>query len=104
MKFKLGFFNWSIKFFSRDIKADDGDRVHGLTYIDERLIKIDMRQSKQCTRETLMHELLHACFDDFMTDDELEESIVRHISPKLMDLLDNNDNVRDYLFPGDDND
>ena len=97
MKFKLGFFNWLIKFVDYDIQATDGIRALGLTYKDDKIIKICTKQSEQSKRETLMHELLHACVGDFEMDEELEERLILHISPRLMDLLDNNANVRNYL-------
>lgn len=64
---------------------------------DDKVIKIANKYSDQCKRETLMHELLHACFGDYDIEPELEEKIILHLSPQLMDLLDNNEDVRNYL-------
>ena len=97
MKFKLGFYNWLVKFVDYEIVSDGGDSALGITFLDDKIIKISNNQNQQCKRETLMHELLHACFGDFDLDDELEEKIILHISPILMDLLDNNPEVRNYL-------
>ncbi len=97
MKFKLGYFNWLVKFVDYEIKDEDGNSALGLTYPDDKIIKISNTQNEQSKQETLMHELLHACIGDFDIEDDLEERLILHISPRLMDLLDNNRNILSYL-------
>ena len=62
-----------------------------------KVIRISKIENNQVLRETLMHEILHACVEDEDISPELEERIVRRLSPNLMQVLGKKE-IRDFLF------
>ena len=100
MKFKIGYFQWIIKLVKYKLSADDGCPAYGITYKDDQVIKVEIIKNKQMEKETVMHEILHACFgDNDLVSDEIEEKLILAMSPRLMEVLDNK-KIRDYLFGG----
>lgn len=58
-------------------------------------------------RELLLHEILHACWNDTAMDthgqiskDELEEWVVGCLTPPLIQVLSDNPRVADYILVG----
>lgn len=97
---KIGYFRYKIYF-----QPSDGED-HGSTCTDTKRIFVDTGKPVQCQRETLFHELCHACFDDcpsfkleYNDVNDREEDIVRFISPRMMQVLNDNKWIRDFLFP-----
>lgn len=99
--FKLGTFDWEIKYL--DVEGD----LHGDTDKDKRVIRIFTSSStEQVIKDTLLHECLHVVFEDitetaFKMDakaDEIEEQMVRLITPRLHSLFTDNEELREYIF------
>ena len=100
MKFKIGYFQWIIKLVKYKLSADDGCPAYGITYKDDQVIKVEIIKNKQMEKETVMHEILNACFEDNdLVSDEIEEKLILAMSPRLMEVQDNK-KIRDYLFGG----
>jgi Zn-dependent peptidase ImmA (M78 family) len=96
---KIGFFTYRVFF-----QPADGED-HGSTDTDNKMIFIDSGRNIQCKRETLFHEIHHACLDDcpsfkmvYDTPDEREEDVIRFLSPRMIQVLNDNKWVREYLF------
>jgi Zn-dependent peptidase ImmA (M78 family) len=98
-KVKIGYFTWTVHF--QPLDGDD----HGSTSTTKKKIFIDTDQSEQNIKETLLHELLHACFLDcpafrldYPNSDDREEDVIRHLSPALMQTLTDNKWILEYLY------
>lgn len=63
-------------------------------------IRLRRRLTREASRETLMHETMHACFDvaGIEVDEEVEERVIRRLSPILLDTLRRNESLSDYLL------
>jgi len=99
MKVKLGPFEYTIIF------RRDSDDDFGKTCLADKTIWINSRYDKQVQQETLLHELLHVSLEDCVLlehpldkKDDMEEGIVRFISPKLWDYLKNNKKLREFIL------
>jgi len=100
-RFKAGFFMWSIKW-----SIDKVDDAFGKTDMNRKVITIYGQDNQEIDRETLMHELLHVAledkidtvFDGDKKNDEKEESLVRLLSPTLIQILSDNKKLTKYLF------
>lgn len=89
---KIGFFDYSIK---QDNEMTD----MGSTGFDCLEIKINSKYQDQVIKETLLHECLHALlYDTFLLEDELEEKVIRVLSPKLMQLFHSNESLVNFLL------
>jgi len=55
---KLGPFRYKVVF------QESGGEEHGETDVDEKVIRINTRFSKEAQRETLLHELMHVAYED----------------------------------------
>lgn len=89
---------WTISY-HRDLGSPEA----GITYLLEHKIKICSRMPEQAIKATLLHELLHALswtFGFHPDPEELEESVVSLFSAPLLQLLQENDKIRTYLFEG----
>lgn len=100
-KFKLGTFNWKIKYL--DIEAE----YHGETLKDSREIHIVIRnKTEQVLRDTILHELFHVVLEDIIDGaikmdekpDVIEEHIVRLLTPRVHELFTNNKELNKYIF------
>lgn len=93
---KVGPFTWRI---SQDDPADA--ETMGETALRELVIRIDGSLCEDVWRETLLHELLHACHLVCGLGAETNtnaETVVTMTSPVLLDLLRSNPRVRAYLL------
>lgn len=100
-EFKLGVFKWDIKYY------DSPSDLHGETHKDLRKIDIYTHNiSEVVIKDTLLHECLHVLLED-ITDtvvrmesksEEVEEQIVRLLTPRLHSIFTDNDCLRDYIF------
>lgn len=98
---KCGFFVYDVHFnFSSDEDC-------GSTALAEKKIFINTRFAEQVQKETLMHEILHVCLEDYPYPSEIasqkdreehEEHLVRKISPNIVLILNDNKWVRDFIF------
>lgn len=98
---KIGFFTWKVVF--QPLDGSD----HGYTLKDEKAIYIDSKGSSQEQRETLFHELCHACFADspvfkldYPSAEDREEDAIRHLSPAMMQVICDNKWLQKFLFGG----
>lgn len=100
-KFKLGTFEWTIKYL--DIESVD----HGETLHDSKEIHIITRnKTEQVMKDTLLHECLHVVLEDIVEtaikiDDKsevVEEQIVRLLTPRLHEMFKNNPELNCYIF------
>ena len=67
---------------------------------DDSIIRLHPDMGDEKGRAILLHEILHACFNQspFGQDEELEERVVRSLDHLLLDTLRRNPKIRDYLF------
>lgn len=82
---------WTVQYV-KGLTAEQG--IFGCTNESERMILIDADQSAESARDTLLHEALHAVLHTagFMEiNDEMEEKLVRVLTPGLIDLFRNNE-------------
>ena len=78
----------------------------GITHLTDRKIQINDSDSEPVQKETLLHELLHVSMEDctglsktFKGDrEDREETIVRHVSPRLFQILRDNPKVKHYIL------
>ncbi len=97
--FKLGYFTWDVYF-----QPSDGENF-GSTSVQKKQIFIDNSHPLQIQRETLLHELLHACSEDcpsyridYANPTDREEDIIRFISPRLAQALEDSKWLREFIF------
>jgi hypothetical protein len=78
------------------------DGLLGQTDPDALKIHLNPAQPRDNERETLLHEIMHAVFALTGMSRKLssakEESIIRTLSPLLLEVLLRNPKLRDYLF------
>lgn len=86
-----------------DLKATEHNerRLYGLCEPTAGLVHIDPTLTDSQQRETVLHELLHACFsvagmDELMSGTK-EERVVRQVAPWLLLLLQSNPKLVRYL-------
>lgn len=100
-RFKVGTFEWTIKYI--DVEGD----LHGDTDKDTKLVRIfTSNYSEQVIKDTLLHECMHVCLEDLVETtykmdskpDEVEEQLVRLVTPRLHFLFTENEELRDYIF------
>jgi len=95
MKFKSGYFDWKVRF----LPYMDEIGNHGDTDFDKKEIRIDSTMISANKKETLLHEILHVCLEDSgHMDEALEEKVIRIISPRLIHILAENADLRDYIL------
>ena len=101
--FRLGTFDWSIKYHSSP------SDLHGETRKDTRQIDVFTGgYSEQVIKDTLLHECLHVVFEDIpetvlkmdAKPDEIEEQIIRLLTPRIHSLFTDNKSLREYIFNG----
>ena len=101
LDFKLSGFDWKIKFL--DIETDN----FGITDTDKKTVHIYYKdKTDQVIMETLLHELMHVVMFEmadavFKHDVEkpydLEENMIRLISPRFFSLVRDNPKLVDFI-------
>jgi hypothetical protein len=75
--------------------------AHGETDIERLVIRLHPDRHEMIIRETLLHEILHACASvaglDHELGAELEEKVVRRLAPVLLDVLQRNSKLLPFL-------
>ena len=90
----------------RELRDGDGEKLVGLILHDDSIIWIEECQAAGPMAETVLHEVLHACWDKTTlsllpsTDSDVEEMIVKSLTPVLLDTLQRNPELVDYLLEG----
>lgn len=81
------------------VKLNEDLEDMGLCNSEKLVIEINPNYPHQVQRETLLHECLHALFhDSFVVETKDEEKIVRTISPKIMQVILDNPELKSFLF------
>ena len=79
-----------------------GSENLGECEVDKLTIHVQVGQPPDGERDTLLHELLHACIAHSGLDrrlaDDVEEDVVRSLSPILLDTLSRNRALVRYLL------
>lgn len=110
---KVGHTTYKIQWWSEKkwLKRDDPERS-GSTWYGVAKIRLRLETSghaiqEDALRETLLHEILHACWEQAnlggrgkIEDNELEELIVASLSFPLITVLQENPDVVEYLHAG----
>lgn len=83
------------------ISAEDNERKLGTCDTRMCVINVDPEQADSQLRDTVLHEVLHACFDLIGAgediSDDTEEKLVRRLSPVLMDVINKNPRLMTWL-------
>lgn len=97
--FKSGPFTYKVHF------QKESDECCGKTCTTEKEIWINTRYSDEVQRETLFHEILHVAFEDCALLDkpyekmfDMEEDLIRFISPRLVQIFQDSDWLGEYIF------
>ncbi len=99
-KIKLGYFVYSLRL-EQHVIGNGDELCYGLTDFERMEIQIDAKQSTQMQRETLFHELLHVALHDCgLVESDLEEKLIRVISPRVMQFMQDNPELVKVLFHG----
>ena len=73
-----------------DLIDEDGDPVRGMCHFNKRRILINADEPEWRQNETILHEMMHAKFEnhgmDWLTADR-EEFLIRYLSPRLYNAL-----------------
>lgn len=110
---KVGHTTYSIHYLTEKkwLKKYDASKA-GLFWVDDESILIRVhndgdQRAESSLRETLLHEILHACWHHVnlgsrgkIDDDELEEAIVGTLSMPLIAVICDNPDVFDYIQSG----
>lgn len=72
----------------------------GSTHFNHLEVFIDSRMKPQMLKETLCHELLHVLLRDigFFPDQDSEEKFIRLLSPRVMQMFCDNQELSKFLF------
>lgn len=100
---KIGSFNYEI-YETTHVSNND----HGETDNDEKRILINTNYSLQVIRDTLLHEIQHAIYHDTFAFDQggkidpetHEERAIRLLTPGLMQVMQDNPELVEFLFRG----
>lgn len=98
-KVKIGGQDWAV----RMVKFDDDLSLYGRTKTREALIELANEQPATFLRDTMLHEILHACLSMLPNAlaDDVEEQVVRGVSPWLLAVLRDNKRLVEFLLAKD---
>ena len=101
-KFKSGCYNWQIYW-----SQEEAEEMYGKTDTHTKTITIYKCKNDEITRETLLHELLHVVMEDkaeaifnfapAKKEYDKEETLIRLISPVLMQIIIDNPELWQFL-------
>ena len=77
--------------------AADVAAVRGACYPERLLVVLDAELPHTIKAATLLHEVVHALLDDLDLDEEVEETVARHLGPTLLDALRRNPALVTFL-------
>ena len=113
-KIRVGWQTYHVTYFPEKKWIEDhSDYDRGITYnskgtIDLRLAIEGVPYNEASLRETLLHELVHACFhvsridfDNLKKHTDLEEHVAGRLPGPLLAVLRDNPNVLEYLTASD---
>jgi len=97
-KLKVGFLTYSIEDFGP--KEADLRGVYGTHSPATQIIKVDSNASKERRKEVLLHEILHAVWNQWMAQGENmeEEQVVNALAMGLMTVFTDNPGLKKELF------
>lgn len=100
-KIKIGYFTVNINYV-HDLRDDKGNLLLGISTTDTATIDINIDYTDQIIKETLLHEIMHFLLSDTALFPEeyvnLEEDLIRVLSPKTMELLVTNKKLTKFLL------
>jgi len=100
-KIKIGYFTVKINYV-HDLHDENGNLLIGLSTIDTATIDINIDFPDQIIKETLLHEIMHFLLSDTALFPEemvnLEEEVIRVLSPKTMAVLTINKKLTKFLL------
>lgn len=85
-------------------RCNDSENNYGFIKPDTMEIVIDPKNSDDRQRETMLHEILHGLFDLLsyeklgLIDGDTEEKLIVTLSPAPLSVLQNNDDLVNYLL------
>ncbi len=102
-KFKAQCFTYKINWHN----SSSGD--HGETCTDSKEILIKNNIKEEIAKETLCHEVCHVLCEDLielitaavrgdMKDEDVEEKLIRLLSPRMMQVFKDNPSLTRYLY------
>lgn len=91
-KVKVGRETWTIKFAAQNSTELEGNL--GVSYLNNKIIYVSNEQSLDGIKQTLAHELVHACLKESGWNDKISETLgdyyeifVDNFADKLCDLI-----------------
>jgi len=98
-RLKIGYFTVQIKYV-HDLKDSEGQDCMGLSDTDTQTMFISLDYPDQVVKETIFHECMHFLANDssIFPDEEIEEDVIRFLSPKTMELLNRNKKFAKFLI------
>ena len=104
-KFKAGCYSWQIYW-----SQEEAEEMYGKTDSHNKVVTIYKCKNDEILRETLLHELLHVVmedkaeavfnFDPDKKEYDKEENLIRLISPVLMQIINDNPELWQFLSKG----
>jgi len=99
---KIGYYTIKIDYISA-LVDEEGDALMGDSSMEQQLIRINIDFGEEQIKSTLHHEIMHLALDDtfVIPDDEdkdIEEKVIRVLSPKEMQIFTENKKLTSFLF------
>jgi hypothetical protein len=98
-RLKVGYFTITIKYVN-DLRDEEGGLCMGLSDTDTQTMFINLDYPDQVVKETILHEAMHFLANDssIFPSEDIEEDIIRFLSPKTMELLNRNKKFARFLI------
>lgn len=93
-KIKCACFEYTL---SEHGRAEMGDNMGDLNRETKR-IRVSSELVGQVKKETLLHELMHVALDEYGVDDEVEERLIRLLSPRMLEIFQRNPKLVEVIF------
>jgi len=99
---KIGYYAIKIEY-SPKLVDEDGEALMGDSNMERQLIRINTDYSEEQIKSTLHHEIMHLALDDTFVipndeSGEIEENVIRVLSPKQMQIFTDNKKLTNFLF------
>ena len=100
-KLKLGAFTFTVKTDATALLKESerlASNLYGATNYQNLQIVVHPDVAPMQMKDTLLHEVLHTCFHDYPElSNEDEESMIRFVTPRLLDALRSNPRFVEFL-------
>lgn len=110
-RIKVGYLTFNVDYLTeagwKKAGHDDDAGGHMEGYTGTISVRVQSaKQHEDCTREILLHEIMHACWyvagffsENLKEFDDIEESSILRTSPILLSVLQDNPDLMAYLTP-----